>query len=134
MSEEVPMRDRSHIEKTLMLNEDKPVDDYSGNQRKDLDLGLGSYITSGQAEPQGLGSEASGYPGLRALDMGGLHGRCSESSIQGWGGGCGLAGRRKGDPHRGATARVGDRSQCCHLVPCASLHAVAGEACDFYSF
>ncbi|XP_029801867.1 sarcalumenin isoform X1 [Suricata suricatta] len=29
VSEEVPMRDRSHIEKTLMLNEDKPVDDYS---------------------------------------------------------------------------------------------------------
>ena len=31
MSEEAPMRDRSHIEKTLMLNEDKPADDYSGN-------------------------------------------------------------------------------------------------------
>ncbi|XP_077762535.1 sarcalumenin isoform X1 [Canis aureus] len=29
VSEEAPMRDRSHIEKTLMLNEDKPVDDYS---------------------------------------------------------------------------------------------------------
>ncbi|KAF0881266.1 SRCA protein, partial [Crocuta crocuta] len=29
VSEEVPMRDRSHIEKTLMLNEDKPIDDYS---------------------------------------------------------------------------------------------------------
>lgn len=72
MSEEVPMRDRSHIEKTLMLNEDKPVDDYSGNQRKDLEPGLGSYITSGQAEPQGLGFEAGGYPGLRALDMGGF--------------------------------------------------------------
>lgn len=31
MSEEAPMRDRSHIEKTLMLNEDKPSDDYTGN-------------------------------------------------------------------------------------------------------
>uniref|UniRef100_P13666-1 Isoform 2 of Sarcalumenin n=2 Tax=Oryctolagus cuniculus TaxID=9986 RepID=P13666-1 len=29
VSEEVPMRDRSHIEKTLMLNEDKPTDDFS---------------------------------------------------------------------------------------------------------
>ncbi|XP_040829668.1 sarcalumenin [Ochotona curzoniae] len=29
VSEEAPMRDRSHIEKTLMLNEDKPTDDYS---------------------------------------------------------------------------------------------------------
>ncbi|XP_032705238.1 sarcalumenin [Lontra canadensis] len=29
VSEEAQMRDRSHIEKTLMLSEDKPVDDYS---------------------------------------------------------------------------------------------------------
>ncbi|KAK2502829.1 hypothetical protein MC885_010807 [Smutsia gigantea] len=29
VSEEAPMRDRSHIEETLMLSEDKPVDDYS---------------------------------------------------------------------------------------------------------
>ncbi|XP_004474383.1 sarcalumenin [Dasypus novemcinctus] len=29
VTEEAPMRDRSHIEKTLMLNEDKPADDYS---------------------------------------------------------------------------------------------------------
>ncbi|XP_073648484.1 sarcalumenin isoform X1 [Tursiops truncatus] len=29
VSEETPLRDRSHIEKTLMLNEDKPTDDYS---------------------------------------------------------------------------------------------------------
>ncbi|XP_051023523.1 sarcalumenin isoform X1 [Acomys russatus] len=29
VSEEAPMRDRSHIERTLMLNEDKPADDYS---------------------------------------------------------------------------------------------------------
>ncbi|XP_047389820.1 sarcalumenin isoform X3 [Sciurus carolinensis] len=29
VSEEAPMRDRSHIEDTLMLNEDKPADDYS---------------------------------------------------------------------------------------------------------
>ncbi|KAL1779672.1 sarcalumenin isoform X1 [Sigmodon hispidus] len=29
VSEEAPMRDRSHIEKTLMLNEDKPADDYT---------------------------------------------------------------------------------------------------------
>ncbi|XP_073916394.1 sarcalumenin isoform X2 [Castor canadensis] len=29
VSEEAPMRDRSHIEKTLMLSEDKPSDDYS---------------------------------------------------------------------------------------------------------
>ncbi|GAB1299953.1 Sarcalumenin [Apodemus speciosus] len=29
VGEEAPMRDRSHIEKTLMLNEDKPADDYS---------------------------------------------------------------------------------------------------------
>ncbi|XP_055221130.1 sarcalumenin isoform X2 [Gorilla gorilla gorilla] len=28
-NEEAPLRDRSHIEKTLMLNEDKPSDDYS---------------------------------------------------------------------------------------------------------
>ncbi|XP_029326595.1 sarcalumenin isoform X2 [Mus caroli] len=28
-SEEAPLRDRSHIDKTLMLNEDKPADDYS---------------------------------------------------------------------------------------------------------
>ncbi|XP_021100103.1 sarcalumenin isoform X2 [Heterocephalus glaber] len=33
VSEEAPMRDRSHIEKTLMLNEDKPADDYSVLQR-----------------------------------------------------------------------------------------------------
>ncbi|XP_066131166.1 sarcalumenin isoform X1 [Saccopteryx bilineata] len=29
VSEEAPLRDRSHIEKTLMLDEDKPADDYS---------------------------------------------------------------------------------------------------------
>ncbi|CAO2641969.1 Srl [Lemmus lemmus] len=29
VSEEAPMRDRSHIEKTLMLTEDKPADDYT---------------------------------------------------------------------------------------------------------
>ncbi|XP_052492154.1 sarcalumenin isoform X2 [Budorcas taxicolor] len=29
VSEEAPLRDRSHIEKTLMLNEDKPADDFS---------------------------------------------------------------------------------------------------------
>ncbi|XP_032462003.1 sarcalumenin [Phocoena sinus] len=29
VSEEAPLRDRSHIEKTLMLNEDKPTDDFS---------------------------------------------------------------------------------------------------------
>ncbi|XP_012997689.1 sarcalumenin isoform X1 [Cavia porcellus] len=29
VSEEAPMRDRSHIEKTLMLDEDKPADDFS---------------------------------------------------------------------------------------------------------
>nr|XP_048289024.1 sarcalumenin isoform X1 [Myodes glareolus] len=29
VSEEAPLRDRSHIEKTLMLNEDKPADDYT---------------------------------------------------------------------------------------------------------
>uniref|UniRef100_A0A4X1VRP4 Sarcalumenin n=2 Tax=Sus scrofa TaxID=9823 RepID=A0A4X1VRP4_PIG len=29
VSEEAPLRDRSHIEKTLMLNEDKPSDDFS---------------------------------------------------------------------------------------------------------
>ncbi|XP_014648975.1 PREDICTED: sarcalumenin isoform X1 [Ceratotherium simum simum] len=28
VSEEAPLRDRSHIEKTLMLNEEKPIDDY----------------------------------------------------------------------------------------------------------
>lgn len=39
VSEEAPMRDRSHIEKTLMLNEDKPTDDYSGNQRSRTGLG-----------------------------------------------------------------------------------------------
>lgn len=50
MSEEAPLRDRSHIEKTLMLNEDKPADDYSGNQRK-KELGLGL----GLGEPSGLG-------------------------------------------------------------------------------
>lgn len=62
MSEEAQMRDRSHIEKTLMLSENKPVDDYSGNQRKDLGLGVGL----------GLGSEAGRSPGLRALEMGAL--------------------------------------------------------------
>lgn len=42
MSEEAPLRDRSHIEKTLMLVEDKPADDYSGNQmEKAWGLGLG---------------------------------------------------------------------------------------------
>lgn len=30
------MRDRSHIEKTLMLNEDKPADDYSGNWGREM--------------------------------------------------------------------------------------------------
>lgn len=36
VSEEAPMRDRSHIEKTLMLNEDKPADDYSGNWGREM--------------------------------------------------------------------------------------------------
>lgn len=31
------MRDRSHIEKTLMLNEDKPADDYSGDWGRETD-------------------------------------------------------------------------------------------------
>jgi hypothetical protein len=51
VSEEAPMRDRSHIEKTLMLSEDKPSDDYSGNQRKELDWGssmAGSQATGNQ--------------------------------------------------------------------------------------
>lgn len=39
MSEEAPLRDRSHIEKTLMLNEDKPADDYTGTGEG---AGLGS--------------------------------------------------------------------------------------------
>lgn len=30
------MRDRSHIEKTLMLNEDKPADDYTGIWGRDM--------------------------------------------------------------------------------------------------
>lgn len=56
MSEEAPLRDRSHIEKTLMLNEDKPADDYSGNQRKEepgLGLGLGGGWGSKASEHQG---------------------------------------------------------------------------------
>lgn len=36
MSEEAPLRDRSHIEKTLMLNEDKPADDYTGTRGRDM--------------------------------------------------------------------------------------------------
>lgn len=30
------MRDRSHIEKTLMLNEDKPADDYTGTWEREM--------------------------------------------------------------------------------------------------
>eukprot|EP00069_Balaena_mysticetus_P020181 bmy_02782T0 len=40
VSEEAPLRDRSHIEKTLMLNEDKPTDDFSGNQGQELGVVL----------------------------------------------------------------------------------------------
>lgn len=61
MSEDAPLRDRTHIEKTLMLDEDKPADDYSGNQRK--------------KEPAGVGAGAlrqAGTPGGRALEMGGF--------------------------------------------------------------
>lgn len=55
MSEEAPMRDRSHIEKTLMLNEDKPVDDYSGNQREALGLELGELCNQGPGVTSGVG-------------------------------------------------------------------------------
>lgn len=57
VSEEAPLRDRSHIEKTLMLNEDKPADDFSGNQRQELGgagWGWENPRTSGQAEPLSL--------------------------------------------------------------------------------
>lgn len=76
MSEEAPLRDRSHIEKTLMLNEDKPADDYSGNQREKalgLGLGLGGF---------GGASEASGLPGEESLEVEGICGRDSASSVQ----------------------------------------------------
>lgn len=53
MSEEAPLRDRSHIEKTLMLNEDKPADDYSGNKRKQ-EPGLGLGLGLGRPQGQGL--------------------------------------------------------------------------------
>lgn len=119
MSEEAPMRDRSHIEKTLMLNEDKPVDDYSGNHRKDLGLGLGP----------GLGSEASGSPGLRALEMVGSLEEAHSAASKAWVEVLDWQGRRRGNPSRGNRARVEDKSQCCRLGPGASLHAVAGEAC-----
>lgn len=46
VSEEAPMRDRSHIEKTLMLSEDKPADDYSGN-------GKGAGLQSCRSEAGG---------------------------------------------------------------------------------
>lgn len=54
MSEEAPLRDRSHIETTLMLNEDKPLDDYSGNRRRALRWGKcvgGSGVRTGREEP-----------------------------------------------------------------------------------
>lgn len=53
MSEEAPLRDRSHIEKTLMLDEDKPADDYSGNKRK-KEPGLGLGFGLGRPQGQGL--------------------------------------------------------------------------------
>lgn len=40
------MRDRSHIDKTLMLNEDKPADDYSGNWGKEMGQGSGHQNTA----------------------------------------------------------------------------------------
>lgn len=84
MSEEAPLRDRSHIEKTLMLNEDKPADDYSGNQRGRRWPGAGA------GKPWGGGSEASGHPRKKSLEVGGgggvgLRGRDSASSVQGLG-------------------------------------------------
>uniref|UniRef100_A0A2K5YK34 Sarcalumenin n=1 Tax=Mandrillus leucophaeus TaxID=9568 RepID=A0A2K5YK34_MANLE len=44
-NEEAPLRDRSHIEKTLMLNEDKPSDDYSDGEitSKPMVLFLGPW-------------------------------------------------------------------------------------------
>lgn len=57
MSEEAPLRDRSHIDKTLMLDEDKPADDFSGNQGgRRLGWGWGA---SGKRAPQG-GSPGDG--------------------------------------------------------------------------
>lgn len=46
------MRDRSHIEKTLMLNEDKPADDYSGNWGRE---------TGWEPGPQSCSSEAGDW-------------------------------------------------------------------------
>lgn len=72
MSEEAPLRDRSHIEKTLMLNEDKPSDDFSGNRRQEPGrrgrMGWGEPLASGHAEP-GAGAL---QPWRRALDLGGF--------------------------------------------------------------
>ena len=48
MSEEAPLRDRSHIEKTLMLNEDKPTDDFSGNQGQRLGGGGAGVVGVGR--------------------------------------------------------------------------------------
>ena len=62
-NEEAPLRDRSHIEKTLMLNEDKPSDDYSGNQGREICPGLGE---PGRQGPGRLleAPESQGVPGL----------------------------------------------------------------------
>ena len=63
MSEEAPLRDRSHIEKTLMLNEDKPADDFSGNQRQELGgAGWGWESLSGRVASRAQ-SRGAGVPG-----------------------------------------------------------------------
>jgi hypothetical protein len=63
-SEEAPLRDRSHIDKTLMLNEDKPADDYSGNWGREMgwDPGHQSPVLLRPGEPQ---RRESGGKGLR---------------------------------------------------------------------
>ncbi|XP_037585839.1 sarcalumenin [Cebus imitator] len=69
-NEEAPLRDRSHIEKTLMLNEDKPSDDYSGNQGRETHPGC----------------QGPGRP-LEALESQGAPGPYPRGQRGPWGGG-----------------------------------------------
>lgn len=137
MSEEAPLRDRSHIEKTLMLNEDKPTDDFSGNQGQELGGGGAGVVGVGRGvgcvgedlgwagralwpaatqhlAGHGCSSEASRHPREEERPGdGGLHGeaRAHHPRLEG----SGLVGRRKGDPSRGTSERVEGKSQCCCL-------------------
>lgn len=134
MSEEAPLRDRSHIEKTLMLDEDKPADDYSGNQRKKEPAGAGRTLGAGALRQ-------AGTPARRALEMGSPWRRLCKQDPRLGVKGSRLAGRKKGDPSRRTSERVEGKSQCCVQAQCQPLWCGLGggvnrvhHICfDFYS-